>query len=46
MFAMVLANIGGNMYQILLPIYLTQLGASVSQVGFVFTNVSTVLLVL
>jgi MFS family permease len=46
MFAMVLANIGGSMYQILLPIYLTQLGASISQVGFIFTAVSMVMLVL
>ncbi len=46
MFAMVLANIGGSMYTILLPIYLTKLGASVVQVGLVFTLSSVVILVL
>jgi MFS family permease len=46
MFAMVLANIAGSMYQLLLPIYLTQLGASVVQVGLVFTLSSAVILVL
>ena len=46
MFAMVLANIAGSMYQILLPIYLTLLGASVVQVGLVFTMSSVVILIL
>ncbi|MGB5846544.1 MAG: MFS transporter [Anaerolineales bacterium] len=46
MFAMVMANIGGSMYSILLPIYLTKLGASVVQVGLVFTLSSVVILVL
>jgi MFS family permease len=46
MFAMVLANIAGNMFPILLPIYLTQLGATVGQVGLVFTVTSMVLLLL
>jgi MFS family permease len=46
MFAMVLANIGGSMFDILLPIYLTELGASVVQVGLVFTLSSVVILVL
>lgn len=46
MFAMVLANIGGSMYSILLPIYLTELGASVVQVGLVFTLSSVVILIL
>jgi MFS family permease len=46
MFAMVLANIGGSMYGILLPIYLTKLGASVVQVGLVFTLTSVVTLIL
>jgi MFS family permease len=46
MFAMVLANIAGSMYTLLLPIYLTELGASVSQVGLVFTLTSVVILVL
>jgi MFS family permease len=46
MFAMVLANIAGSMYGILLPLYLTELGASVVQVGLVFTLSSVVILVL
>jgi MFS family permease len=46
MFAMVMANIAGSMYSLLLPIYLTQLGASVVQVGLVFTLSSAVILVL
>ena len=46
LFAMVLANIGSNMFQILLPIYLTQLGADVEQVGIVFTITSLVMLIL
>ena len=45
-FAMVLANIAGSMYIILLPIYLTELGASVVQVGLVFTLSSVVILIL
>ena len=43
---MILANIAGSMYQLLAPIYLTELGASVSQVGLVFTITSLVVLVL
>lgn len=35
--AMVLANIAGNMYGGLLPLYLKSLGASVSQIGLFFT---------
>ena len=46
MLAMVLANIAGSMYTILLPIYLTELGASVVQVGLVFTLTSVVILIL
>lgn len=46
MFAMVLANIGGTMFTILMPIYLTELGASVVQVGLVFTLSSVVILIL
>ena len=46
MFAMVMANIAGSMYAILLPIYLTELGASVVQVGLVFTLSSVVILIL
>lgn len=37
MVAMVLANIGGNMYAPLLPLYLKDLNASVVQVGLFFT---------
>jgi MFS family permease len=37
MFAMVLANIAGNMYLPLLPLYLKDLKASVVQVGLFFT---------
>jgi MFS family permease len=46
MFAMVLANIAGSMFPILMPIYLTELGASVGQVGLVFTLSSVVMLIL
>jgi MFS family permease len=46
MFAMVLANIAGMMTPMLVPIYLTELGASISQVGLVFTLSSVVILVL
>jgi len=44
--AMILANIAGSMVQLLMPIYLTELGASVGQVGFVFTVTSVVILFL
>ncbi|PWH16711.1 MAG: hypothetical protein DDG59_09195 [Anaerolineae bacterium] len=37
MLAMVLANVGGNMYGPLLPLYLTSLKANVVQVGLFFT---------
>ncbi len=37
MVAMVLANISGNMYGTLLPLYLKELNASVAQVGLFFT---------
>ncbi len=46
MFAMVLANTGSAMYPMLMPIYLTELGASVTQVGLIFTFTSVVILVL
>jgi len=35
--AMVLANIGGNMYGGLLPLYLKDLGSSIPQIGLFFT---------
>jgi MFS family permease len=46
MFAMILANTAAAMYPMLLPIYLTDLGASIQQVGLVFTAVSLVSLLL
>lgn len=46
LFAMVLANIAGSMFPMLLPIYLTNLGASVTQVGLVFTLSSIVIFIL
>jgi MFS family permease len=46
MFAMVLANTASAMYPMLMPIYLTELGASITQVGLIFTITSVVILVL
>ena len=46
LFAMILANIAGTMTDLLMPIYLTELGASVEQVGLVFTISAAVVLVL
>jgi hypothetical protein len=46
LFAMVLANIAGQMSPLLMPIYLTELGASVGQVGIVFTISSIAKLIL
>jgi MFS family permease len=37
MLAMILANMGGEMYGMLLPLYLKQLNASVAQIGLFFT---------
>jgi len=37
MSAMILANIGGHMYEPLLPLYLKELGASVVDIGWFFT---------
>ena len=37
MLAMILANLGGEMYGMLLPLYLKELNASVVQIGFFFT---------
>ncbi len=37
MFAMIMANIAGSMYGMVLPIYLSQLGATIGQIGIVFT---------
>ncbi len=44
LFAMILANIAASMYPILLPIYMTEIGASVQQVGLAFTLSSVVML--
>lgn len=46
MFAMVLANIGGMMTPLLMPLYLTDLGADITDVGLVFTLTSAAILVL
>jgi MFS family permease len=46
LFTMVLANIASSMVSMLIPLYLTELGASIGQVGLVFTIVSTVILIL
>jgi MFS family permease len=46
LFAMILANIAASMYPILLPIYMTEIGASVQQVGLAFTLSSVVMLFL
>ena len=46
MFAMVLANISGNMGMMLIPLYLDEQGASVTEIGLVFTILSIVSLVL
>jgi MFS family permease len=46
LFTMVLANIASSMFSMLIPLYLTELGASIGQVGLVFTIVSTVILIL
>jgi MFS family permease len=37
MLAMILANIGGEMYGMLLPLYLKELNATVVQIGLFFT---------
>lgn len=46
MFAMVLANISSNMGMMLIPLYLNELGASITEIGFVFTILSVVSLAL
>jgi MFS family permease len=46
MLAMVLANIANAMSQMLIPIYLTKMGASIGQVGMVFTVTSIAILIL
>ncbi len=44
MLAMVLANVSSAMYGLLLPLYLTELGATVGQVGLVFSLTSVAIL--
>jgi MFS family permease len=44
--AMVLANISSNMGLALIPLYLDKLGASITEIGFVFTILSVISLVL
>jgi MFS family permease len=46
MLAMVLANIAGTMSILLMPIYLSEQGASIGQVGLVFTITSVTILIL
>jgi MFS family permease len=46
LFAMILANTAGAMYPIMMSIYLTELGATIGQVGMVFSLSSVVILVL
>ena len=46
LFAMILANVAASMYPILLPIYMTEIGANVQQVGIAFTLSSVAMLVL
>jgi MFS family permease len=46
MFAMVLANISGDMGMMLIPLYLNQQGASVTEIGLVFTILSIISLLL
>ena len=43
---MIMANIAASMYPILLPVYLSEMGASVQQIGLVFTLASVAMLVL
>ena len=46
MIAMVLANIGGMMTPLLMPLYLAELGADIGDIGLVFTLISVVILFL
>ena len=46
MLAMVLANISSSLGVALIPLYLDQLGASITEIGFVFTILAVVSLVL
>lgn len=44
--AMIIANIAGEMFYSLLPIYLAELGSSIEQIGLVFSLASVAMLVL
>ena len=44
--AMIFANIGGNMYESLMPLYLKDLNASITQIGLFFTLAQVVPLLL
>ncbi|MCC7513033.1 MAG: MFS transporter, partial [Anaerolineae bacterium] len=46
LFAMILANLGGNMYGPLMSLYVRDLGASVEQIGLFFTLSSIIPLAL
>jgi MFS family permease len=46
MLAMVLANISGDMGMMLVPLYLSEMGASITEIGFVFTILSVFSLIL
>lgn len=46
MVAMVLANIGGMMTPLLMPLYLAELGADIGDIGLTFTLISVVILIL
>lgn len=46
LFAMILANIGGNMYGPLMSLYLQDLGAGITQIGLYFTLAQIIPLVL
>jgi len=46
MAAMVLANVAGSMQGMMLPLFVSELGASVAQVGLVFTLANIVPLIL
>ena len=46
MAAMVLANVAGSMQRMMLPLFVSELGASVAQVGLVFTLANIVPLLL
>lgn len=45
MAAMVLANISGTMAMMLIPLYLDELGASITQIGLIFTILAVISLV-